>query len=145
MIIISKASPIGPDQGIPDTCIEIIGTLPDMADLEKAGWYYDQQAQEIEEALYRSLPGGTYDRLVGRLLARKATHFRVPHFNNDGEKTATELSRNLIIAAPELLAACEAAMAFLEDIWQEGVTNPSLGDQLKAAIAKARGQDVING
>jgi len=39
---------------------------------------YDAQAQELEEALYASLPGGTYNRLLARLLERKAGLLRIP-------------------------------------------------------------------
>lgn len=39
---------------------------------------YNQQADLIEKALYRSLPGGTYDALLRNMLERRASMFRVP-------------------------------------------------------------------
>lgn len=46
-------------------------------------------AEAIEDGLHNSLPGGTYDRLCGLLLARKATHFRVPHMIREAIECAT--------------------------------------------------------
>lgn len=49
----------------------------------------------------------------------------------------------VIAAAPDLVAACQAVAArldYLSNLWgQEGVTR-TLQDQLRAAIAKARGE-----
>jgi hypothetical protein len=39
---------------------------------------FSDQAEKLESALWRSLPGGTYDRLCGLMLKRKASHFVVP-------------------------------------------------------------------
>jgi hypothetical protein len=85
-VIVSKADPAYTEKPVADMRIEIIGAQPDYESLDEAARYYDNQARQIEEALHRSLPGGTYDRLVGRMLARKATHFRVAHF--DGEEAS---------------------------------------------------------
>lgn len=57
-------------------------------------------------------------------------------------ESVNEADRPLIIAAPDLLAACEAMKAFLYDIEHEGVTNYALMQQIKAAIAKAHGEEV---
>lgn len=65
---------------VDDMIIAITETQPQHKDLNAAGVFFDDQARQIEEALHRSLPGGTYDRLTGRLLERKATHFRVRHY-----------------------------------------------------------------
>jgi hypothetical protein len=83
-VTVCKADPIG-DQVIEDARIHITGKLPEskgpieslpefLAALAKV---FDSQAEAIETALHDSLPGGTYDRLLGRMLERKATHFRV--------------------------------------------------------------------
>ena len=50
---------------------------------------------------------------------------------------ASEADKNLIAAAPDLLAACEAAVALMEDFEFKG-TNPH--ELCTAAIAKARGE-----
>jgi len=39
---------------------------------------HDGDALRLEEALYTSLPGGTYDALLRRMLLRRASFFRVP-------------------------------------------------------------------
>ena len=38
---------------------------------------YDGEAEAIAQALHNALPGGTFDRLVAKLLLIKASHFRV--------------------------------------------------------------------
>lgn len=37
------------------------------------------EATQVEIALFQSLPGGLYDRLLGAMLARKSSHFIVRH------------------------------------------------------------------
>lgn len=65
------------------TVITIGGDIKDAArpddSLELWGEVFDLQAQALFEALRDSLPGGTIDRLVGKLLAYKASHFHVNH------------------------------------------------------------------
>jgi hypothetical protein len=83
-VTVCKADPIGTDAA-PDTHIHITGKLPESKGpieslpefLAASAKVFDSQAEAIEVALHDSLPGGTYDRLLGRMLARKATHFRV--------------------------------------------------------------------
>lgn len=49
--------------------------------LEQAARHYEDQANALFSALRDSLPGGTLDRLLGKMLAYKATHFRVLSWN----------------------------------------------------------------
>ena len=53
--------------------------IPDFKTLEEQDKFMQLEAESIEAALYNSLPGGTYDRLLGVMLQHKATHFRVAH------------------------------------------------------------------
>jgi hypothetical protein len=65
---------------IPDTTIHIDADIPEFdfsGALEQAGQFYDKQAETLFVALRDSLPGGTLDRLLGKMLAYKASHFRV--------------------------------------------------------------------
>lgn len=39
---------------------------------------YNQQADLLEQTLYKCLPGGTYDALLRMMLERRASMFRVP-------------------------------------------------------------------
>jgi len=60
--------------------LDICDNVPDYGgDLHEYAGFYTEQALAIERALYGSLPGGTYDRLLGLMLQRKSTHFRVAH------------------------------------------------------------------
>ena len=59
--------------------IEVRARVPEFEDIAKAGVFYDSEAAILEDVLYSTLPGGTYDRLLARMLARKSTHFRVAH------------------------------------------------------------------
>lgn len=36
---------------------------------------FEVDSEALYRALYRTLPGGTFDRLLGKMLARKASHF----------------------------------------------------------------------
>lgn len=78
---ICKGEPLGDNQ--PETTTIIIdGTIPEFDyrppnPFAEAGRFYDQQAQMLFDALSNSLPGGTLDRLLGKMLAYKASHFRV--------------------------------------------------------------------
>jgi len=67
----------GAEPGLPGV-LRIEGDMPHFATLEEADASYDQQATGIEDLLHRCLAGGTYDRLVARMLTRAASHFRVP-------------------------------------------------------------------
>jgi hypothetical protein len=83
-ITVAKARSGFPDQMIPDTHIHVVGQLPPIDSNEKdwlAKWVTlcDEQARQLNEALYTALPGGVYDRLCGHMLARKASHFGVAH------------------------------------------------------------------
>lgn len=40
--------------------------------------FYDEQAGMLERALFSHLPGGTTDRLIAKMMTRRATLFRVP-------------------------------------------------------------------
>jgi len=81
---IAKAEPTLSGQTIPDVHIHITGTLttfeisdPDWQ--EKWQGQLDDQAQRLHKALCDSLPGGIYDRLLGYMLVRKASHFGIRH------------------------------------------------------------------
>jgi hypothetical protein len=84
-LTVSKADPIG-EYPAPDAHIHITDKLPKwqatLADLDA---YFDGQAGLVDAVLVQSLPGGVYDRLLGRMLARKASHFRVAY--QDAEVT----------------------------------------------------------
>lgn len=74
------------------TVITISGDIeqainPRTDDLEKASEVFDTQAEYLFLALRDSLPGGTIDRLIGKLLAYKASHFHVNHECHQSPKT----------------------------------------------------------
>jgi len=81
-VSVHKASPIGKQQ-IENASILIAGNIehemPKDAELSAAGRVFDAEAEQIFIALRDSLPGGTMDRLVGKLLAYKASHFYVSY------------------------------------------------------------------
>lgn len=78
-IVAYRAQPIG-DQDIPETTIRIAGAFPDPPQrLTGNVALHDRDAHAIAQALANSLPGGTFHRLVGKLLAMKASQFVVKH------------------------------------------------------------------
>ncbi len=54
-------------------------TLTGQSTLDEHRAVFEKEAALIEDALYNSLPGGTYDQLVGLFLKRKSSHFIVSH------------------------------------------------------------------
>jgi hypothetical protein len=79
---VAKASPIG-DIQIDDVVIRIVGKVPDFAHSTALPWegevaaFYDAQAGKIVEALL-SLPGGTLDRVLAKLISRSVSLHRIP-------------------------------------------------------------------
>lgn len=78
-LVLGKAEPTVTDHPVPDTHIQIRLALPHFDGLQAWDAYTDREAYVLEEALSEALPGGTYDRLLGRMMTRLATHFRVSH------------------------------------------------------------------
>ena len=82
VVVVSKAESIGSE--LTKTArIHISKQLPRFVELEEQADYFTFEAKAIERALWLSLPGGTYDRLLGVMLERKATHFIVAHGENE--------------------------------------------------------------
>jgi len=77
-ISLAKAEPIG-DQIIPTVVINISDVPPQFDSLNDAAQRYTNQAQLLERGLHDTLPGGTYDRLLGLMLTRKASLFKVAY------------------------------------------------------------------
>jgi len=77
-ISITKAEPIG-DQNIPTLVINIFDVPPQFDSPDDAARWYASQAQLLERRLHGTLPGGTYDRLLGLMLTRKASLLKVAY------------------------------------------------------------------
>jgi len=75
---IYKAGSIG-NQIIPDVSILIAGELPDFKELKEHAELYDRDAEKIVEAL-RSLPGGTWNRVLVKMLERQLSYLRISLF-----------------------------------------------------------------
>lgn len=83
---VCKASASG-NCPVDSVTLVIDGDVPNFdykAPLEECAQFYDEQAQLIFDALTNSLPGGTLDRLLGKMLAHKASHFRVLSWKDEG-------------------------------------------------------------
>jgi hypothetical protein len=63
-------------------------------------------------------------------------------YDDKGQFDGAEVEANidLIAAAPDLLAACEAALSLLNNIGKGNWAQTPAGDALRAAIAKAKGE-----
>ena len=87
-ITVCKADPIDDGEGPLDTHIHIADRIPaahhgESFDLAQWESFLESQAGAIERVLHASLPGGVYDRLLGRMLARKASSYRVAYADLD--------------------------------------------------------------
>ncbi len=80
-IVLSKADPISSGEAVPAATIYITAQLPPLGERSGAqlDLFFDTQAGCLERTLSIALPGGTYDRLLARMLDRKASHLRVPY------------------------------------------------------------------
>ena len=81
-VVIHKAQPVhGCDAPVEGVAIVIDTPMPD---LPLSGWsgrardFHHDQAQALADELWRVLPGGTLDALVGVLMAERARLYRVP-------------------------------------------------------------------
>lgn len=79
---VHKAQPIGADK-TPNLNISATEELPNFTELGRITEFAKAEAAELESALYRTLPGATYDQLLAAMLARRASHFRVPFWTAD--------------------------------------------------------------
>jgi hypothetical protein len=80
-VYVHRAGPIG-DLHVPTGAIIFEQEWRDPGSnvtLEELAAKFDGEARVIFEALTACLPGGTLDRLIGKLLAYKASHFIVNH------------------------------------------------------------------
>lgn len=75
---ISKAQSIGNSEA-PSLIIIIDAEAPSFEFLGDQDMHFALEARVLESCLYRSLPGGLYDRLLAAMLTHKASHFRVSH------------------------------------------------------------------
>ncbi len=71
---VCKADPIGETEVQPVTIV-INGTLPEIQ-LDEVELAYNLDAQALANALFYSLPQGTFDRLIIKLMKRKTSIYR---------------------------------------------------------------------
>lgn len=76
-VYVYKAQPLG-DQRVQSKTIHIEETFPTTSGIRESDALMMENADKLERALH-SLPGGIYDRLLGLMLKRKASHFIVSH------------------------------------------------------------------
>jgi hypothetical protein len=73
-----KASPIEKEHLVRDARITITGNIDTIGKgLGELDRVFEEDANTLFEALRNSLPGGTFDRLLSRMLTEKASHFVV--------------------------------------------------------------------
>jgi len=78
-----KAEPVIESEPVKDVTIFISETVPKFSDLRAQHISFLLKAEELENALHSSLPGGVYDKLLGAMLRRKSSHFIVTHGGRD--------------------------------------------------------------
>ena len=72
-INICKAQPVS-CENVEPVVITIVDELPSWIELPA---FFDNEAKQLADTLLAVLPGGTYDRLVGYMLAQKASRLLV--------------------------------------------------------------------
>lgn len=64
-------------EDVPNATLTISSPPPKQETLDDSRTFYRQQARALHDVLARTLPGGTLDALLGELLERKASLFRI--------------------------------------------------------------------
>jgi hypothetical protein len=72
-VTICKAQRTLPDKEIKSVTIVIDNEFPKLPTLKGTAKLFEVDAEDLANALCYTLPGGTLDRLIGKLLERKAT------------------------------------------------------------------------
>lgn len=78
-VYVYKAQPIAEDGYVQSKTIHVEETMPAARDSDEYHGQMAADARKVEEALYHSLPRGTYDRLLGLMLQRMANTFVVAY------------------------------------------------------------------
>lgn len=95
------------DLVVPDAILTISEPPPKFETLDESARFYRRQARGLCDALAGSLPGGTFDALLGELLERKASLFRVripEPFSCDSERDKIEAQEMKRLREVERLA-----------------------------------------
>jgi len=79
VVAVAKAAPVDKYDSVPDVQINIVERFPNISTLAETGTFARTQAKIIEQALYDSLPGCTYDWLLGCMMERKTSHLHVAY------------------------------------------------------------------
>ena len=77
VVTVGKAQRLAPSDEVPNLCIVATDEVESTPSLESAMAIYTEQAEKIVSALYTSLPGGTMDQILIKLLEKKASFFKV--------------------------------------------------------------------
>ena len=77
VVTVGKAQRLAPSDEVPNLCIVATDEVENTPSLESAMAIYTEQAEKIVSALYTSLPGGTMDQILIKLLEKKASFFKV--------------------------------------------------------------------
>ncbi len=75
-IVAYKAAPIG-SETVQSVTLTIETIMPELDTLAHYAQVYEAEAEVIADALHASLPGGTYDHLLAKLMERRACTLRV--------------------------------------------------------------------
>ena len=67
------ARPMGPDIPVPPLHITGEVPMPPTSSLQEARAVYERDAAVLVDALHESLPGGTWDRLVAKMVEKHAS------------------------------------------------------------------------
>ena len=75
-VLVYRAGAIGVNH-VPVLRILAVTEVPDQSTLEGSRTLYQRDAQQLAEALFQHLPGGTIDQLLVELMQRRACLLRV--------------------------------------------------------------------
>lgn len=74
-VLICKADPLHGDDPIEDVTIQIIEAIGEGRTLSESKVFFESQAQKLAEALFKSLPQGTRERLLIYLMQQSVSSY----------------------------------------------------------------------
>ena len=77
-IQVCKANGWSKDFPVESLTIVIDRSVPECVTLDEYASFYDNQAEHLVEALSDHLPQGVLDRVLGKLMLKRASLFKIP-------------------------------------------------------------------
>jgi hypothetical protein len=133
-IYVYKAQPISDKMHIQSKTLHIEETLPDSDTIDEGDALMGLDADKVVMALYEALPGGTFERVLAKMMERKLSHLHVPFAGLRPRDAAAQRPEvRALVAVVEMLVNADRSIELLYD--DAGGVSPMLEDIRELARA----------